>query len=115
MNEIDRIVGGRIRALRLASEMTQGDLADRVGVKFQQIQKYEKGTNRVSASRLVMIASVLKAPVAAFFEGAVPPDASSGHADDGDETCTRDALSSYALLDGSQKKAVLAVIRAMVR
>jgi len=49
--------------------MSQEALADKIGVSFQQVQKYEKGTNRVGASRLTMIANVLQSPITAFFEG----------------------------------------------
>lgn len=66
-NPVDVYVGGRIHALRNARGLTQGDLARDVGVKFQQIQKYETGANRVSASRLVMLAKALDVPVAELF------------------------------------------------
>jgi transcriptional regulator with XRE-family HTH domain len=56
---IDIQVGHRIRIQRVARGMSQSGLADQIGVTFQQVQKYEKGTNRVSASRLVRIAEVL--------------------------------------------------------
>lgn len=68
-NDIDRHVGRRIRERRCSLHVTQQELGDRVGVKFQQIQKYEKGANRVSASRLLLIAEVLDVPVGWFFEG----------------------------------------------
>lgn len=58
---IDRTIGARIREARRASGRTQQDLADALGVTFQQVQKYEKGTNRVAASRLVEIAKYLDA------------------------------------------------------
>lgn len=66
---VDAHVGKRIRHRRWMLGMTQQQLADRVGIKFQQIQKYETGMNRVSASRLYEIAGVLEVPVAFFFEG----------------------------------------------
>jgi len=58
--EVDAEVGDRIRIMRLEQEMSQTVLADAVGVTFQQLQKYEKGMNRVSASRLVAFAKALK-------------------------------------------------------
>lgn len=70
-NETDRRVGGRIRMRRLMLGMSQTDVADAVGVTFQQVQKYEKGTNRVSASRLQQMAYVLRAPVPYFFDDLV--------------------------------------------
>ena len=61
---IDRLIGSNIRANRIACGLTQGKLAELVGVTFQQVQKYEKGTNRAGGSRLVQIAEALNIPVA---------------------------------------------------
>lgn len=66
---IDVHVGKRIRHRRWTLGTTQQQLAERVGIKFQQIQKYETGMNRVSASRLWDIAGALSVPIAYFFEG----------------------------------------------
>ena len=66
---VDAHVGKRIRHRRWMVGMTQQQLADRVGIKFQQIQKYETGMNRVSASRLWDIADALGVTIAFFFEG----------------------------------------------
>ena len=66
---VDTHVGQRIRQRRWMIGMTQQQLGERVGIKFQQIQKYETGTNRVSASRLWDIAAALDVPVSFFFEG----------------------------------------------
>ena len=66
---VDVHVGKRIRHRRWVSGTTQQQLADQVGIKFQQIQKYETGMNRVSASRLWDIAHALNVDVAFFFEG----------------------------------------------
>jgi len=66
---VDVHVGKRIRHRRWMVGTTQQQLAESVGIKFQQIQKYETGMNRVSASRLWDIASVLDVPVSFFFEG----------------------------------------------
>lgn len=65
----DRHVGRRIRMRRLMLDMSQTTLGDAIGVTFQQVQKYEKGTNRVSASRLDRMSHVLRVPVPFFFEG----------------------------------------------
>jgi transcriptional regulator with XRE-family HTH domain len=69
-NPIDRHVGARVRMRRLMLDMTQTGLGDKLGLTFQQVQKYEKGTNRIGASRLQHIADVLQVPVSFFFEGA---------------------------------------------
>ncbi|HLS18189.1 MAG TPA: helix-turn-helix transcriptional regulator [Paracoccaceae bacterium] len=66
---VDIHVGQRVRQRRWMLGMTQEQLATSVGIKFQQIQKYETGANRVSASRLWDIAATLDVPVAFFFEG----------------------------------------------
>ncbi len=69
MNQVDVAVGQRIRALRSAQGLTQTELAQSIGVTFQQIQKYESGANRVSASRLFDLARTLQVPVSHFFDG----------------------------------------------
>jgi Predicted transcriptional regulators len=68
-NDIDVNVGQRIRLRRQILGMSQTTLGDALGITFQQVQKYEKGTNRVGASRLSHIASILSVPVSHFFEG----------------------------------------------
>ena len=68
-HKVDVHVGKRIRQRRWLTGMTQQKLAELVGIKFQQIQKYETGANRVSASRLWDIADALEVQVAFFFEG----------------------------------------------
>jgi transcriptional regulator with XRE-family HTH domain len=65
---LDAMVGARIRMFRINREMSQTALAERIGVSFQQVQKYEKGANRVGASRLSQIASVLGITVGELFE-----------------------------------------------
>jgi transcriptional regulator with XRE-family HTH domain len=69
-NPIDVYVGQRIRMRRIEIDMSQQVLGGHIGLTFQQIQKYEKGSNRIGASRLQQIGKVLKAPVSFFFEGA---------------------------------------------
>src|SRR5207244_8195316 len=70
---VDIEVGHRIRIERLARGLSQTALANQLGVTFQQLQKYEKGVNRVGAGRLSRIADKLKVPVTFFYEGAVGP------------------------------------------
>jgi transcriptional regulator with XRE-family HTH domain len=67
-NSADIGLGESIRAHRLIAGMSQSDLAGRLGVSFQQVQKYEKGTNRVGAGRLPQIAEIFDIPIAALFE-----------------------------------------------
>jgi transcriptional regulator with XRE-family HTH domain len=68
-NSVDKVVGRNVRLRRLAAKLTQAELGREIGVTFQQIQKYENGTNRIGASRLSRIAEVLEIPVPALFEG----------------------------------------------
>jgi transcriptional regulator with XRE-family HTH domain len=69
-NPIDKHVGSRVRMRRLMLGMSQTKLADGLGLTFQQVQKYEKGTDRMGASRLQHISHILQIPVPFFFEGA---------------------------------------------
>ena len=80
-NPIDRHVGARIRMRRKILGVSQEKLADSLGLTFQQVQKYERGANRVSASKLYEIARSLSAPISFFFEGLSDPQAGPGMAE----------------------------------
>lgn len=67
-NPVDIHVGGRVCLRRALLGLSQGDLGDRLGLTFQQVQKYERGQNRISASRIFDIARVLNVPVSFFFD-----------------------------------------------
>ncbi|SDC91163.1 Helix-turn-helix [Ruegeria marina] len=105
----------------MALGLSQADLGKAVGVRFQQVQKYESGANRVSASRLWAIAEVLDVHVSHFFEGIEAPEA--GNAGAGDQPVDklvflkdRDAVEMveiYTSLPLQQKRAVLAFVRTM--
>lgn len=69
IHPVDRHVGARMRLRRRMMGMSQQDLSGAIGLTFQQLQKYEKGTNRISASKLHGVACALKVPVGYFFEG----------------------------------------------
>src|SRR6188472_1517435 len=69
-NPIDKHVGSRVRMRRMMLGMSQEKLGDALDLTFQQVQKYEKGANRIGASRLQQIAHILQVPVSFFFEGA---------------------------------------------
>lgn len=77
-NPIDRHVGSRVRVRRMVAGVSQEKLGDALGLTFQQVQKYEKGSNRISASRLQQIANMLEVPVSFFFEGAPTGDMPTG-------------------------------------
>ena len=68
-NPVDKYVGSRVRMRRIMLGMSQEKLGDALGLTFQQIQKYEKGTNRVGASRIQQISEILQVPVSFLFEG----------------------------------------------
>lgn len=94
-NPIDRHVGSRIRMRRMLSGVSQEKLGEALSLTFQQIQKYEKGANRVSASRLQQIAKVLEVPVSFFFDGAPSGDpVEGGFADMTSTTYVSDFLTS---------------------
>jgi transcriptional regulator with XRE-family HTH domain len=68
-NLTDKHVGSRVRMRRMMLDMSQTELGNEIGLTFQQVQKYEKGTNRIGAGRLHEIARILKVPISFFFEG----------------------------------------------
>ncbi len=72
-NPTDEHVGTRVRMRRLMLNLSQTHLADALGITFQQVQKYEKGANRITASRLQHIATFLQVPIPFFFEGLPGP------------------------------------------
>ena len=77
-NSIDKHVGSRVRMRRMMLNMSQSGLGDALGITFQQVQKYEKGTNRISASRLQQVCHILQVPIPFFFEGAPGGDTLPG-------------------------------------
>jgi transcriptional regulator with XRE-family HTH domain len=68
--QVDKFVGARVRLARTLANMSQEKLGEKLGVTFQQVQKYEKGVNRIGSSRMVQIAATFKRPVSWFFDGA---------------------------------------------
>ena len=87
-NPIDIHVGSRVRLRRTMLGCSQEKLGENLGITFQQVQKYEKGTNRIGASRLQQISKILKTPIAFFFEdapGSHSDETLSGFAEDGND------------------------------
>lgn len=95
-NPIDKFVGGRVRMQRLLAGLSQERLGDQLGITFQQIQKYEKGSNRISASRLQQLSRILGVDVAFFFEGAPLSNGADapGFADNGQANYVTEFVSS---------------------
>lgn len=79
-NPIDKHVGSRVRMRRMMLNMSQEKLGDALKLTFQQVQKYEKGTNRIGASRLQQISQILQVPVSFFFEGSPEANGEFGEA-----------------------------------
>ena len=69
VHPVDEHVGARLRSLRKAAKLSQTELATSLGITFQQVQKYERGANRISASKLYDAAQLLHVPISSFFEG----------------------------------------------
>jgi len=108
-NPIDRHVGSRVRMRRMMLGMSQEKLGDALGLTFQQVQKYEKGANRIGASRLQQISQILQVPVSFFFEG-VPSPRSEPRAEG-----TGDAPSPAYVSDFLATSDGLALTKAFVR
>ena len=77
-NPVDKYVGSRVRMRRIMLGMSQEKLGDALGLTFQQVQKYEKGTNRVGASRIKQISEILQVPVSFLFDGGPGGGTASG-------------------------------------
>jgi len=124
-NPIDIHVGSRVRLRRMMLSMSQEKLGEQLGITFQQIQKYEKGTNRIGASRLQHIARVLSVPISFFFEDApaTPGSAPTGVEESSSTSYVVDFLSSsegiqlnkafVRIKDAHQRRRVIDLVRAM--
>jgi transcriptional regulator with XRE-family HTH domain len=91
-NPVDRHVGSRVRMRRMLIGMSQEKLGEALGITFQQIQKYEKGTNRIGASRLHQIGRVLGVPIEFFYEGAPELGRAGGFSEDSSSSYIADFL-----------------------
>jgi len=108
---VDVYVGGRIRLRRRALGMSQQNLADALGLTFQQVQKYERGANRVSASKLFQIAAFLQTPLSSFFEGLEP-------AQEGGEEASAQSAAVHAFLmsaEGIELATIMPRLRLRIR
>ncbi|MEL6118513.1 MAG: helix-turn-helix transcriptional regulator [Pseudomonadota bacterium] len=118
-HHVDVHVGKRIRHRRWLAGMTQQNLAESVGIKFQQIQKYETGANRVSASRLWDIADALDVNVGFFFEGLDQEAQVEGHSGEGapaDILSDKEALElirSYYSIPENQRRRLFDLARVL--
>jgi transcriptional regulator with XRE-family HTH domain len=115
MKTIDTILGERIRHRRLELGMTQSDLAQKIEVRFQQVQKYENGQNRVAASRLWQISRALDVPITYFFD----PVELSAKGDDAsgapqDQRRNRELAELFNTLPDTHQTAVMSFLRSLV-
>lgn len=114
-HSVDVHVGKRIRHRRWMIGMTQQQLAEKVGIKFQQIQKYETGANRVSASRLWDIAKALEVPVSFCFEG-LDNETATRPAIEGDILADKEALQlvrAYYAMPEAQRRQIFELARVL--
>lgn len=117
-NPIDVHVGSRIRLRRTMLGMSQEKLGDSLGITFQQVQKYEKGANRVGASRLQHIAEILTVPIPFFFEGSPGAGEDDGkHESSSDfmnsKECVALAAAFSAIEDKRVRQSILGLVRSL--
>lgn len=93
-NPVDIHVGGRLRMRRMLVGMSQEKLGESLGLTFQQVQKYEKGTNRIGASRLYKISQILSVPVNFFFENIPNEEETIGFSENNSENFAYDFMNS---------------------
>jgi transcriptional regulator with XRE-family HTH domain len=114
-NPIDLLVGSRIRRYRKGRKMSQAQLGKKLGVTFQQVQKYENGKNRVGASRLQMISTALDVPVGQFFTDDAAMSRTSAKPLAFDPQALRLAEVFARLNDKELRNSILDTIEAMAR
>jgi len=122
-NPIDVHVGQKLRLRRTLLGLSQEKLGEAVGITFQQLQKYERGANRISASRLFNLSQVLGVQVSYFFEDLPPPDAAEGvngvaaDADEMDAMARRETLelvrAYYRITDAGVRKRTFELVKAL--
>lgn len=113
MTPVDIVVGERIRQRRLEVAMTQTELAEKINVRFQQVQKYENGLNRVAASRLWHIAEALDVPVSYFFETAENTSETAAPVNQSDKRRMRELVDLFSVLPDAQQSAVMSFLRSI--
>ena len=114
-NPIDLLVGSRIRRFRKGRRMSQAQLGKKLGVTFQQVQKYENGKNRVGASRLQMISTALDVPVGQLFTDGIGTSRTSAKPLAFDPQALRLAEAFTRLNDKELRNSILDMVEAMAR
>ena len=112
---VDVHVGQRLRQSRYLAGMTQRELGDKIGIRLQQIQKYETGANRISASRMWDIAAVMEVPVSFFFEGldGQAPDTGEARGDILTDKEALDLVRAYYLIPEHQRRRLFDLARVL--
>ena len=114
-SNFNRHLGSKLRIRRLALGLTQTKVAQAINVTFQQIQKYEKGTNGISSLRIMQLASFLKVPVLYFYEGYSAYEGES-LSDEGDENLNYSFLAKlFSSLSSQQKEKIFQVLKNTTR
>ncbi len=112
--EIDQRIGQRVRERRIVMGLSQTELADGLGITFQQLQKYEKGNNRIAAGRLYDYAQLLGVRPEYFFEGMESPDSGTP-----DETRSDEAMklarAYYRIGDPTERQRIWRLVQAIAR
>jgi transcriptional regulator with XRE-family HTH domain len=114
-NPIDLLVGSRIRGFRKGRKMSQAQLGKKLGVTFQQVQKYENGKNRVGASRLQMISTALDIPVGQFFADDAATSRTPAKSLAFDPQALRFAEAFIRLNDRELRNSIIDMVEAMAR
>ena len=118
-NPIDIHVGSRVRLRRILMGMSQTKLGKALGVTFQQVQKYERGANRIGSSRLYHLSQILDVPVSFFFDDM--PENMTGKTPTNDplakfvKRSTLEFMKDFVLLDDHQKRAVHSIVKVIVK
>lgn len=107
MGDIDRTIGGNFRKIRLAAGLSQTEIGRHLGVSFQQIQKYENGSNRLSAETLYRTARLLELPVSWFYEGPGPAWVSAAEMPGCDVDMLQACLILKRVSDGNMRAKIL--------
>jgi len=119
-NPVDLHVGARLRARRKELGISQSDLAESVGLTFQQIQKYERGTNRISASKLHQFAEHMNVPIAYFYDGLPVAETDIESVSERSATdflLTREGqqlAAAFSKLTPNKRKGVMQLVRSLV-
>jgi len=113
--KVDKFIGDKIYQLRLANGFSRQQLAEMIGVTHQQLQKYEKGTNRIAAGRLLLIAKALNKPVSYFYSEFDEQNGATESDTTHQRMCIEVSRNFMKLKNSNQQNAINALIRSLVK